>query len=344
MRATRPGSVVGSGSLLIFVRVKNVAVRSLTATWVTSRPSATTDSVTSRGQPGDVAVHLRRVGDVAHERLLPARDRGHVRLVDDGAPAAAEAEQLGGRDRSSARSGGRARGGRSGRAPRRCVIPSSASRSAVRSPMPQTRGHRPVAHRRRSTSPRSGGRRRRGLANPVAVFACSLVSPMPTAHDRPVSRAPAPGSPGQRLGVVGARRRRTPRPTPAPRRRRERAQRRHHLAPRRRRRRAVRAAGTRRRGTGEPPCRAACRSARRRRAPRRTPSPRPGGAASGRRRRRRRPAGRPARDGAAPRRRRGTGRGRRAGSSQRPGHVRYFLTSRRSFVTRLSRSPPPSPP
>ena len=26
-----------------------------------------------------------------------------------------------------------------------------------------------------------------GLANPVAVFACSFVSPMPMAHDRPVS-------------------------------------------------------------------------------------------------------------------------------------------------------------
>ena len=42
------GSVVGAGSLLILVRVQNVAVRTFTATWVTRRPSATTDSVTSR--------------------------------------------------------------------------------------------------------------------------------------------------------------------------------------------------------------------------------------------------------------------------------------------------------
>ena len=36
-----------------------------------------------------------------------------------------------------------------------------------------------VAHVRRATPP--------GLANPVAVFACSLVSPIPTAHVSPVS-------------------------------------------------------------------------------------------------------------------------------------------------------------
>ena len=60
--ATTDGSVVGSGSLPIFVLVKNVAVRTLTATCVTRRPSATTESVTavasrtscSSTAPGDV--------------------------------------------------------------------------------------------------------------------------------------------------------------------------------------------------------------------------------------------------------------------------------------------------
>ena len=46
-----------------------------------------------------------------------------------------------------------------------------------------------------------------GLANPVAVLACSLVSPMPTAQLRPVSASTAAlHVPGERLGVVGARR------------------------------------------------------------------------------------------------------------------------------------------
>ena len=44
-----------------------------------------------------------------------------------------------------------------------------------------------------------------GLANPVAVLACSFVSPMPTAQCSPVACSTrAWMSPGERLGVVGA--------------------------------------------------------------------------------------------------------------------------------------------
>ena len=75
-------SVVGAASLLIFVRVQNVAVRTLTATCVTRRPSATTLGHLP-GQPVDVGGDLGRVGDVRRERLLPAAPLGDVRLVDD---------------------------------------------------------------------------------------------------------------------------------------------------------------------------------------------------------------------------------------------------------------------
>ena len=194
-------------------------------------------------------------------------------------------------------------------------MPSAPRRRAIRGPMPQiaVTGRAPIVgiHSRRvsrATPP--------GLANPVAVFACSLDSPIPTAHDSPVSTSSrALSSSGERLRIVGrdADERLVPpelldghvhRP-----------QRRHHPRPTPPRRPACPTAGTRRPGSAGRRSRAACRSARRTPAPRTTPSPPPAAAGAGCRRRRPRPAARRARGGAAPRRRRGTGRGRRGGSS-----------------------------
>jgi hypothetical protein len=88
----RIGSVAGSGSLLIFVRVKKFARRTFTATWVTRRSSATTDSVSSRSQALHVAGDLGGVDHVGGERLLATASASHVRFVDDRGVVATQAE------------------------------------------------------------------------------------------------------------------------------------------------------------------------------------------------------------------------------------------------------------
>ena len=118
----------------------------------------------------------------------------------------------------------------------------------------------------------------RGLPKSVAIFACSLLSPMPTEQcSRVRSRTAARTSSAKRLRVVGRRRPGTPRPSRAPRTgTSKRAQGLHHLRRRRVVRRRRRRAGTPRPGTCGPPSAAACRTRRRTRGPRRTPStPRP---------------------------------------------------------------------
>ena len=187
---------------------------------------------------------------------------------------------------------------------------------AVRAPMPQiaVTGRSPIVAiqvRRvsRATPP--------GLANPVAVLACSRVSPMPTAHDRPrLVERPAPADrvgdapPGRRCAA----------PTKAssqPHTSTDQPNDRSAAITSRRGGVVGRVVRREEHGVGAAPPRlapAACPSARRTPAPRRTPWRRPGAAGPGRRRRRRRPAARPAPGAAAPRRRPGTGRGRRAGS------------------------------
>ena len=185
----------------------------------------------------------------------------------------------------------------------------------MRSPMPQiaVTGRSPIVaiqsrRVRRAMPP--------GLANPVAVFACSFVSPMPMAHERRVTsrtRWRIDGASASGSSVRGT----DERLVPAPHLDRdgERPQRGHHLGRRGVVRRVVRRRGTRRRGTAAVLWRAASPSARRTPAPRRTRWRRPGGDGSGRRHRRRRRAVRPAPAGAAPRRRPGTDPGRRAGST-----------------------------
>ena len=74
---------------------------------------------------------------------------------------------------------------------RRCGCRPSARRAAVRAADAPQRGDGPVAHRRRSTSRRVSRATPPGLANPVAVFACSFVSPIPTAHVSPVAASTA---------------------------------------------------------------------------------------------------------------------------------------------------------
>ena len=119
------------------------------------------------------------------------------------------------------------------------------------------RGHRLGRPSSGATSRRVRRATPPGLANPVAVFACSFVSPMPTAQCSPVSvehrRLDRAGR-GASGSAVRAPTKASSQPhssTGAP----ERSQRGHHLVPTPRRRRGGPTAGTRRRGTGAAPSR-----------------------------------------------------------------------------------------
>ena len=110
-----------------------------------------------------------------------------------------------------------------------------------------------------------------GLPNPVAILACSLFSPIPTVQSscglRPYA---ARQRPRERLGIVGTRRRRTPRPSRAPPRPRRTTAARPSPSPRPPRRPPGPPAGTRRPAAAGRPSAAAARSARRAPWPRRT--------------------------------------------------------------------------
>ena len=305
------------GSLPILVRVKNVDVRNLTATWVTTRPSAHDRAGQLLGHPHDVCLDIVRRRHVVLEGLLLAARAGDPRLVDD---------RLRRHRRGRAPSGGRRSPGRTrpAAAPRSAPAssrtvrtPSSASRAAVRSPMPQiaVTGRSPITSNHCDAG-QAGDAARLGEAG-RGLGGQPRVADPDRARERGLGEHAGLDVGGQCFGVVG--RGADERLVPAPHLddHVERPQRRHHLG----RGRVVGGPIVRQEhGVGalaRTPSPAACPTAPRTPGPRTRRSPRPDAAGAGCRRRRRSPAVRPAPVGGGPRPRRGTGRGRRAAPSQR---------------------------
>ena len=235
------------------------------------------------GQAGRRARRARPVGDVALERLLAAARPGHARLADD-------RRRRRRRGRAACRCGPIVGPNRRGQlvvvgarpARRRSWTPSSASRRAVRSPMPQiaVTGRSPMRRPSRSARVEPGDAAGLGEAGGRLGLSLRLADadrarqPGRREDPRLIDAASASGS-----SVARADERLVPAPHLDD--HRERPQRGHHLAPTPRRRPAGRTAGTRRRGTARAAVAAACPSARRTPGPRTTPWPRPAGAGRG---------------------------------------------------------------
>ena len=213
-----------------------------------ARPSPRMSSTTWSASDRTAAVDLvgrRQV--VLVGRLAAVRPRDPRGVVDDvaeldAAPEPADVRPVFGPNSATSGSSG------SRRSSRTVSMPSAASRSEMREPMPHSSlvGRSPITSNQLSRVSRNIPR---GLPKSVAILARTLVSPMPTEQCRSVAaehvgldRCGRPPR-GRR-----SRRRRTPRPSRAPRRRRrDRAQRVHHHAPRPPRTPAVDRAGARRR-------------------------------------------------------------------------------------------------
>ena len=219
MRADLVGVGGGVGSLAILVRVKNVVVRTFTATCVTPRPSCDHRFGDRSRERVDLGRRSGR-GSVRSSVKVVSFDRalGHTWLVDDRCVVAAETHHLQARADASDRTSLPAARCRRWRAAPPCAIPSPARRRAIRSPMPQISVTGCVPERR---EPRRGGSARAmppGLAARVAVLATQpgLTDPH-RARQRCARPAPRAAAARRRAGGRRCAHRRTPRPTPTPR-------------------------------------------------------------------------------------------------------------------------------